>query len=295
MFKKIKAGTTLFLTCLFALGWIGFFSITYQHEKMKIGERVIDTAYHFPDKPVASHIDSLPYYRYSEIRDSLDKIEDITKSRNTLQPAQSIGFGFIGFTRTTSYWYDWFGDHKSHLDSNFYVSIPNYQLHPSYRFIYRDHKYYLNKKYSDTTEIGIGYLPARKTLLVPVSEHKFKILSGFSWFLLLVIGFAGIYVYIILPIVVLINISAGNVFTKKNIRKLYILAYTSLGFVLIQLLMPYVIGILFMKKIPGVFVISFYDVFMNQGLMLLVGTILLAIASAFAKGYKLQQDQDLTI
>jgi hypothetical protein len=50
MFKKLKIDTALFLTIVFALGLIAFFSFAYYHERMRMREEMIDVAYHVPDE-----------------------------------------------------------------------------------------------------------------------------------------------------------------------------------------------------------------------------------------------------
>lgn len=295
MFKKIVPNTTLFLTIVFALGLIGFFSVAYQRDKMIADNVIIDTAYQIAPKEVPTHIDSLPYYQYKIVRDSIDKVEEMNKSRNTLSPDYRIGAGFLGLMQTSSYYYDYYGNGQSHLNPNYFMAIPNYALTPPYRYAYQDGKNYLVKKRNDSTAIDVAYLTRTQTVLIPIEKSSYDVMRKvFGAIMIIAIGVA-IYIYIVLPIIVLINISSGNVFTRGNIRKLKILAYTTLGCVLLQLLMPYLVGLIFIKKIPDAFVISFSDVFTNQLNLLLFGTILLAIASAFAKGYKLQQDQDLTI
>jgi hypothetical protein len=295
MFKKLKIDTALFLTIVFALGLIAFFSFAYYQERMRMKEDTTDVAYHAPDEEKLTHIDSLPHYQYKLIYDSLQKVANMVKDRNTLSVFSRISTGFIGALKTSSYWYDWYGDHKSHLDPNYYMSIPGYDMNPQYQFEYRDHKNFLIKNQSDTTEIKVAYLPRVKTVLIPVSESAYTITRNCLFILMAIFTLAALYIGIGLPISILVNISGGNVFTRKNIRNLYILAYGTLGYMLIQLVMPYLVCLFLLKKIPDAFVISFWNVFVSQGWNLLVGTILLAIASAFAKGYKLQQEQDLTI
>ncbi len=295
MFKKIKIDSTLFLTIVFALGLVGLFSIFYYKEKMRMGGDGIDIAYHLPEEEKLTHIDSLPHYQYAAIDDSLKRIAKVEKDRNKLSVFFKIGIGFIGATQTHSYWYDWYGDKKSHLDPNYYISIPNYDLPPQHTFLYRDHRNFLARNHLDTTEIKVAYLSQSKTILIPVSESSYTFIRNFLFVLVVLATLIGIYIFIAIPIVILVNISGGHVFTRKNIRNLYLLAYTTLAYMLIQLLMPYVVCLFFLKKIPDAFAISFTDIFVSKCLTLLIGTILLAIASAFAKGYKLQQEQDLTI
>jgi hypothetical protein len=148
----------------------------------------------FPMKKKLTHIDSLPHYQYKLIDDSLQKIAKIVKDRNTLSVFSRISTGFIGALKTSSYWYDWYGDQKSHLDPNYYISIPDYDINPQYQFEYRDHKNFLVKNQSDTSEIKVAYLPRTKTVLIPVSESAYTITRNCLFILMAIFTLAALYI-----------------------------------------------------------------------------------------------------
>jgi hypothetical protein len=296
MFKKTKPDTRVISAIVVITGLISFFGSLYIKDIGTMKQNLVDSSFHVAVIEKPTHIDSLPYYQYKIVNDSLETIAKIEKDRNTLHPMfLTLNIGFWGVTKTNSYWYDWYGDKKSHMDEGHFILLPNYKLDNRYDFKYRDHKYFFSGKKGNLTEIKVAYLPASSTVLVPVSENFYKIASVVLLVVLMLWGIFAFFVAIILPINLLVNISKGKVFTKRNIRSLYLLAYTTFAYIIIQLVAPYIVCLFFLKKIPSELSISFSAIFNDEVSDLIIGIILLAIASAFAKGYKLQQEQDLTI
>jgi hypothetical protein len=256
----------------------------------------VDVA-HTPEPEKLTHTDSLPYYQYKVIADSLKHMADSEKDKNNLRPAGfPASVGFFGFVKTFRTWYGWHTDNKSHLESGYHIWLPSYTLDDRFEFYYKDGKNYLKEINGNSKEIQVAYLKDfNSSVLVPVSKGFFTAGRNFTFILMAVIGFALLYIFIALPINVLLNISRGKVFTQINLRDLHIIAYTSLGFFIVQMITPYIVSLFFLKKIPAELTISFSALFDSNWEIGLFGIVTLAIARAFFKGYKLQQEQDLTI
>jgi hypothetical protein len=296
MIKRFKPTAGFIIVILIVLGML-IIGITIYRNELKMHERSnIDMA-HLPEAEKLTHSDSLPYYQYKLVADSLKNIADNEKDKNTLHPSGfSAGIGFLGFVQTFRAWYGWYTDHKSYLVSDYYIWLPSYTLDDRFEFYYKDGKNYLKEINGHSKEIKVAYLKDfEKSVLVPVSKEFFTGGRLFIFILMALIGFALLYIFIALPINVLFNISRGKVFTQINLRDLHVLAYTSLGFFLVQMIMPYVTSLFFLKKIPPELTLSFSSLFNSSWEIGLFGIITLTIARAFAKGYKLQQEQDLTI
>lgn len=296
MIKRFKPTAGLIIIVLISVCLLITGILMYRAElSMKTGGS--DIAVRIPEQEKLTHVDSLPHYLYKEIADSLKHLTDAEKGKNTLIPSFfPSSIGFFGFLQTSRTWYDWYTEHKSYLVFDYYIWLTDYSLDEGLEFYYKDGKNYLRQPNGSSKEIKVAYLADfHKSVLVPVSKDFFTGGRIIIFILMGVIGLALLYIFIALPFNVLLNISRGKVFTLINLRDLHLIAFTALGFFLTQMIMPYIISLFFLKKIPAELTISFSTLLGSNLEMGLFGIVTLAIARAFAKGYKLQQDQDLTI
>ncbi len=302
MLKRLKNNTGITIVILLIIILLIGTATMYRSEQTMMDKgTVIDTATNLPAPEKLSHLDSLPYFQYKIITDSLQKLAKIEKEKNTIHPWGYIagisimnvtGMGFLPTFRT---WYGWYGDNKSHFEKEYYFSISGFHLTPEANSYFKDGKYYLQRESRSPEEISIGYLPEHKTILIPISSRSYSIGMVCMLILLCIVYFAASYIFLGLSINVLLNISRGKVFTETNIRDLYLIAYVSLGGFFIEIIFPYFGSIFAMSIIPQGFSISFSYLLSNAWLDGLIGLVVLAIAKAFSKGYQLQLEQDLTV
>jgi hypothetical protein len=308
MFKKINLG--LFVTILVFGGCVFQLWLIDKAAMRSNTSTIVDTAYLLsPSEQMKRNhaYDSLPYYRYKKIEDSLEQRATSELGKRTPHPGFAAGIGFIAVRSTWRSWYDYTND-RDHLDKDYNLSLPFYSVEPGFSTEFQDGKSYLRYPvwdkqtgnasatgHSATKEISVSYMPETNEILVPISEKKFFILRNIFLGILFCFYFVMLYVIIGIPVNFLRNISRGKVFTQKNIRNLQVTASVLLGYFLLRMLAPYVVGLIYSSKIPSGFSISFSNLFWENCKTGLTGLIVLLIARAFAKGYKLQQEQDLTI
>lgn len=250
---------------------------------------------------------SLPYYQYKKIEDSLERKVTSELNKRTLHPGVGVSMSFIGVRSTWRSWYDYTHE-RDHLDHYYHISLPFYYVESGLSTEFQDGKSYLRYPvwdkqtengpktgHSAVKEVSVSYMPETDEVLIPISEKKFFILLNIFRVIVLCFYFVMLYIIIGIPVNFLVNISRGKVFTQKNIRNLHITANVLLLYFVLRLLVPYIVGMLYSSKIPAEFSISFSNLFFENWKTGLAGLIVLLIARAFAKGYKLQQEQDLTI
>jgi len=98
------------------------------------------------------------------------------------------------------------------------------------------------------------------------------------------------------PIQFLVRISKGKAFTEKNINGLKAITVLMFVYLIFSILLPFLIRFIFSKFIHPLFKpLSVYQLLSDKIVILFVLTIVFAIYLAFKKGYKLQQEQELTV
>lgn len=181
------------------------------------------------------------------------------------------------------------------MELDHFLVFSGYSLEEGVALFYSNGKNYLRKKDGSTTESNVGYLPDLKSILFPISDSTYTFGIVVMVVLLSIVGFTLLYAWLALPINVLVNISRGKMFVHSNIRDLFLIAFTLLGYALLQAIMPFITFLILKKSLPDGFYISLQDQLSANWKIGVIGIIVLIIAFAFKKGYKLQQEQDLTI
>jgi len=133
------------------------------------------------------------------------------------------------------------------------------------------------------------------SLLIPVSPKTYGIMNTLLWILTVSVVLLFGYIFIVLSLRTLYRIARGQPFTKRNIRRLYTIAWALLAIPILPPFINVVIEWFLRNKIPPEFYYPFFQSILDGRHVLLAGFVVLLIAYAFRKGYKLQQDQDLTI
>jgi hypothetical protein len=194
----------------------------------------------------------------------------------------------------------------------YYLGLQGYHLHHNSQFFVQNGNYYLTvvkwdsviKRQYDSTKIGhyerkvisVRYSTDDKRILIPISKKKYDFFkSALVVFLFLSIFFL-IYIFFGLPIQILIDISKSKAFTKENIRRFKLMAYVLFFCTFLKVFSPYILNFFYRKMIPDEFSLEpVISAIVNNIYLFLIALVLFFIGKAFQRGYKLQQEQDLTI
>ncbi|MBO9561543.1 MAG: DUF2975 domain-containing protein [Niastella sp.] len=213
-------------------------------------------------------------------------------------------------------------DFRSHKKSDrYYLELPGYTLKDNdSRFLVKNGEYYLEYPVWDSVYKLSNGEPAREghyeykklrfrfvqntetsgrkqkgAVLIPISAKTYNTFSQVATILLLLIGLALLYICIGLPAKVLIRISQGDIFTRKNVRQLYLSAWCWLLLPFIIILIQHLLKWSFHRYITADVKLTPLTTLENNQTTLIGGLIILAIAKSFKKGLSLQDEQDLTI
>lgn len=259
--------------------------------------------------------DSLPYYEYARLKDSLDKIKNKEKNISASTGTSAECVGFIG-TRMIDDNFNTTGSSTEDTIANkYYLSLQGYTFKNSEEsftttqenFFVKNGKYYIRDFVKDSSikkviyghhvekEIPIRYSFSEKMILIPLSITTYKWVNV----LITIFGFGliafGIFISLALPAKILLRISTGDVFTEKNLAALKLMSYGLLVITLLAILLPFCFHLYFKSMIPQNFTISFWETLKSYFLNIALILIVFAIYKAFKKGHNLQQEQDLTV
>ncbi|HEV8272261.1 MAG TPA: DUF2975 domain-containing protein [Chitinophagaceae bacterium] len=194
----------------------------------------------------------------------------------------------------------------------YYLGLEGYQLHYDSEFFVQNGNYYITvvkwdtvikRKYDSTKvghyerkEIAVRYSKDDERILVPISKKKYDFFkTALAAFIFISIFFL-IYIFIGLPIQILIDISKGKAFTKENIRRFKLMAYVLFVCTFLKVFSPYILNLFYRKIIPKEFQLEpVISATINNIYLFLIALVLFFVGKAFQKGYNLQQEQDLTI
>lgn len=312
MRKKINIGL---LVSVFLFGGILIVLSLQEHRAASTNSGiVIDTVRPIPrsEQMQVSHAnDSLPYYQYVKLQDSLEQLARNETSKNTLHPGWGISAGSIGARYSWRTWYD-YTTNEDHMRTGYHLSLTGYGLAESSSTEWKNGKSYLRYAVLDkenrvdarsvtrswhsvTKEIPVMFLRENGELLVPVSEPKFSIVKKILFAVVLFFYFIATYILIGIPVNILLNISRGIVFTSVNIKGLHWISGFLLAYFLWNILSPYLMRFIFRDVVPDEFSLSLVDLLSSNWKTGIAGILVVAIGRAFSKGYILQHEQDLTV
>jgi hypothetical protein len=273
---------------------------------------------------------NLPHRIYQKTKDSLENIQQIRKTKNMVWP-MSGGWNAenIGMYRMKKYplWYYSDSvplfDKDPPFDTAYYLGLSGYTLNSWDYEVYRENgkdymKYVIwdtlvdnnGKKYAHGHHAikdipisvaeapkndNIGDINQKRTIYIPVTQKTYGILSVLFKVINIFLIIWSILCLFVLPVRVLQLIAKGEAFTKKTIRLLHIISFSLIGFYCYHVLSFYVVRLFVSNKIPAEFKYSSYELFTYGINYILAGIIVFAIAVAFKKGSKLQEEQELTV
>lgn len=145
-------------------------------------------------------------------------------------------------------------------------------------------------------QIPVRYSEDKGIMFIPISKASYKVLNIIFEIFFVFISFIAVLVYIVLPATFLLSISKGKAFTARNIGLLKLISYSLIVFIGLTLVIPYFLHFLFHNRIPEEFkLVSFRELLFSNLNHLFIAIAVFLIMRAFKKGYKLQQEQDLTV
>ena len=255
--------------------------------------------------------------RYWKLKDSLDRIRDWKISR-LRGYGESISTVFIGVNKIyecdscNSFDIRKFG---AEYKTKYFIRLNGYTLEDDAIFFIRKDKYYIRYTVLDriqengnkvghfetketqvryTTGSGAGLIPDG-ALLIPVSKQTYRFLNIVVWVLTAIFLIFFFFTLFALPAKTLFSIATGAPFTKQNIKRLLITGWTLICIPVLppltSLLVKWILG----DKIPSEIYYPFFQSILDNRTFLIAGLIVLLIANAFKRGYKLQQEQELTV
>lgn len=211
----------------------------------------------------------------------------------------------------------------SESTSSVYVNLPDFYLVGDNVFYLKEGKYYLHKferhytsrsKYSSSYQLidkGVQEIPVRyrvnvdagskpdpfsmKGLLVPIKKEHVWFYTIMSYVPIGIHLFLGLFAFLVLPIRVLQNIARGRPFIQENILFMNFMVVALIILGILPSLAAGAAKLLYFKIIPPEFSFSVADSLRDKKDIFLAALIIFLIATAFKKGYKLQQEQDLTV
>lgn len=255
---------------------------------------------------------SIPYFEYKKIEDSFLVAKRKRDEENRGIHYAGVSIGFMGVQQHMKQgggrW------KKNAHDSMFryFFSLKGYKLIPHTEFFVQNNTYHLAyAKWDkiDTTNgdriryghyerksIPYRYAAEEENLLIPLSITQYKWLKVVGVVLLLSMALLFLVCFGRFPIQILVNISKGRPFDRSNIFYFKTMAIVLLVLLIIKTTVPYIIHLFLRNRIPPEFSrVAFWPELVRSLPWFLVAAALFIIGKAFESGYKLQQEQDLTI
>jgi hypothetical protein len=302
---RIITAAIFVVACLFMLG-------TFDHLHPYWENGVMEDFLRDQEFDQNMNIDEdLPYRTYKRIEDSLEQVRQVDRQRVKgngdqlkIGPLAIRGISecdtcnsLIESVREKEKYYLELLNYKLEGNTVFTISNGNYFLkyftqdrnYPGYKLGHYDKKQVsIRYAYNEDDKNPLG------SVLIPISTTTYTILN------VVFIVFTFVYVILVLYIFVsalqfLYRIAIGNAFNYVNIWNLYFTGWIITGAGVGVPLIAYFISLSFKSTIPPQIHFAFWDMFLNYRPFIFAGVVVLLFASAFKRGYKLQQEQDLTI
>src|SRR5688572_548388 len=244
---------------------------------------------------------------YKKVSDSLEKIIQWQKHRVT-NAGENLLLGFAGVTHINECDSCMNADEKT-SNRKYFVSFKGFVLKQDTRFFIEGNNYKIEKFIPEKTAGNVirGRTEQKKvnfrlskpdpgekglTLMVPVKHDLFNGVKIVMYIILGICLILGTWLFIILPVRVLVNITNGKPFLEKNFKFLNQTGWGIIGACLILILVPKLFQ--WMLPLPEEIYYPIWSSVVDYRWLIFLGIVVLMIANAFREGYKLQQEQDLT-
>lgn len=316
--KKLLTNPVAIILALLATAYFFFLFLSWKSETVPystygqssiINNTPNDTSYGgLFYKPVIN--DSLPHFQYQQIEDSL-LFNSERRLRNNEIDGNSFSTGLIGFTESA--------EHEngqtvmnSKKNKQYFLSLGGFELEEDVKFYIEKNTYNLVYVQWDTVRrngdnvdrigtyksvtIPVRYSNREKKILIPISAKQYTIGYVLLIALSLLIGAMALYVIFGYPIQFLVRVSKGQAFTEANVAGLRAATILIFLFFIGSVVFPFIIRVVFSSYINTLFKpLKFWSQLYNHLPSFFLAVLVFAIYIAFKKGYKLQQEQELTV
>lgn len=249
--------------------------------------------------------ENLPYKVYKAKVDSAKSVED---SLSGLRWSYNgVSYSGIGLYRARDYVYGKI-EGKS-ADRGCFIRFDNYGLDPLSKVFYNNGTCNLvfpiygkkveghTKGYYSTKVLPFRYIKEKKQILFSISKNTYSILQAIFVLAGSITFVLSIFSCFLLPIILVLSISNRLYFVQKNLNILKRIAV--FGFIVFGLgyICPAIVKLIIRINVPKEFFYQPSTTFDVFGFLasFFYPFIAMALYIAFKRGYKLQQEQDLTV
>lgn len=204
---------------------------------------------------------------------------------------------------------------NSNIDTGlvYYISLKGFSKKDFYnKFFIQNNRYYMaevvvdsTKKVHDglekfahyqRTELAYRYNEKESSLQKPITKSTYKLFENLTFPFIIITTLLMSYFFIGLFVQLLYNIAKGKVFTAKNISNLTSMMFAILIYTSVRILAPSLFKWLLFSGSEKYFQSDLLSEVILENFSLIIITVtIFAVRAAFKKGYKLQQEQSLTI
>lgn len=180
---------------------------------------------------------------------------------------------------------------KFFVDNNTYNIA--YQVKDSVKYRQSDSVVYYHY---ERKQVPVRYSSRSNAVLIPISKKQYSILRPFVIGGDIMMAIIWMFLYVFGSIVILINISRGKPFARKNITYLRVMTCLAILYASIKVFFPYLLRQIYSDLIPADFTLpAFGNLLQDAWQPIFTAITIFLLMKAFAKGYRLQQDNSLTI
>ncbi len=245
--------------------------------------------------------DSLHYYRYKQVEDSLKAIKFKTDyfSGSTGGGSElllaSLGIGTYGTKENKD---QFLIIHGYSLDD--YASVDNKKTgsiltYPVWYKVGKDVRHgHLESKAIDLKYKAHDQANEGKVYL-PLQEGVGNLIRVVIYILAIITGLLCFYAIFYIPVRLLFQLAKGKAFTEENIGSLYLTGWGLVGLSLLTSFLPIITHLLMQSQIPKEIHFSYYAALLKPWKILVTGLGVLLLAKAFLQGLHLKEEQALTI
>lgn len=246
---------------------------------------------------------------YNKVNDSLQKIINWKKHR--LEATGSGTFVLFAGTSRIDECDSCIDINEKSIRNKYFISLTGFTLKQNASFRIEGNDYFIDRYIIEekTLSGSMGHMEQKKigvrladpghnqeglTVLIPVSRSTFNVMEIIMYILFAIIAAAGLWIFIALPVKLLINIANGKAFVKQNIKYLNWIGCSLIAICLFLSIAPKLIQLALSSKMAGIeypFLSSLFD----HRWTIFLGIAILMMARAFKHGHQLQAEQDLTV
>ena len=224
--------------------------------------------------------DSLPYYKYKIIEDSLSRELEFQNAKLSegRHGKRLFSIGITDINECDSCTWASSGTFYPAGEDKYFIKLSGYRLDDMAKFSIENGNYYLRHPVPNPGDksapwiytkdkIGIRYsYDVNKNynepggiLLVPVSKTAYSILNAFFSLALIIAIVLGLYIVFVSVLRTLYNIAVGDVFVPQNIKNLFFTGWTLVAVAVLPALLSLLFNFIFSNLIPSSFYYSFWE------------------------------------